>query len=154
MPFTNCLAMFFNTSLISAWSEKLKSIDKYCKDSIQYVGIAYDEKTRLERLHNERNKISPLEEWKYTEKDCLDYCYSKGYDWYGLYNYLDRVSCWCCRNKNIKELKNYYKYLPDYFNRLVILEKVIGEPMKKPYYLTERKKQWEQNANQSKKSES
>lgn len=27
------------------------------------------------------------------------------------------------------------KFLPKYYNRLVALEKLIGEPMKKPYYL-------------------
>lgn len=117
---------------------KLKAIDKYCKGSIQYVGIAYDEKSRLERLHKEINKISILEQLKMTEKDCLDYCYSKGFNWGGLYNYLDRVSCWCCRNKNLKELSNYHKYLPQYFEKLCDLEKQIGEPMKKPYYLKER----------------
>ena len=119
-------------------TEKLKALDKYCKGSIQYVGIAFDEKPRLERLHNEKNKLSILEKLQMTEKQCLDYCYSKGFNWNGLYNYLDRVSCWCCRNKNLKELKNYKKYLPIYFERLCELEQRIGEPMKKPYYLKER----------------
>lgn len=59
-----------------------------------------------------------------TEVDCLNYCYSKGYSWLekthsrfydlpkeiGLYKILDRVSCWCCRNKNLKELKNICYY--------------------------------------------
>lgn len=118
-------------------TEKLKAIDKYCKGAIQYVGIAFDEKPRLERLDN-LNKKSPLADYKMTEKQCLQYCYDKGINWGGLYNYLDRVSCWCCRNKNLKELTNYYKYLPKYFNKLVELEKLIGEPMKKPKWLEER----------------
>ena len=29
-----------------------------------------------------------------------------------LYDILDRVSCWCCKNKNRKELKAIYQYLP------------------------------------------
>lgn len=118
-------------------TEKIRAIDEYCKDSIQYVGIAYDEKPRLERLKN-TNKKSILEDLKMTEKDCLDLCYKRGFKFDGLYEHLDRVSCWCCRNKNLKELKAYKEYLPEYYEKLCKLEESIGEPMKKPYYLKER----------------
>ena len=118
-------------------TEKLKALDKYCKGSWVYVGIAHDELERLARLRG-KAKVAPLDYWKMTEKDCLQYCYAKGYTWGGLYNYLDRVSCWCCRNKNLKELANIYKYMPEYFKKLVELEGLIGEPMKKPKWLTER----------------
>lgn len=117
-------------------TEKLKALNKYCKDALVYVGIAYDEKQRLERLGYK--KVSPLEYWHMTEKDCLNYCYSKGYDWGGLYKYLDRVSCWCCRNKNLKELANIHEFMPEYFEKLVNLENKIGEPMKKPKFLKDR----------------
>ena len=57
-----------------------------------------------------------------SEKDCLNYYYKKGYEWnenkIRLYDVLDRVSCWCCSNKNNKELKNYKKYLPEYFEKI------------------------------------
>ena len=73
-------------------------------------------------------------EWKMTEKDCLNYCYESGYDWnengIELYSVLDRVSCWCCQNKNLKELKNIYLYLPEYWQRLRGLQSRIQEPMK------------------------
>lgn len=89
-------------------TEKLKAIDKYCKGAIQYVGVAYDEPQRLAK-ERKGNKQFPLAEWKMTEKDCLQYCYDKGFDWnedgVELYSILDRVSCWCCANKNLKELK-------------------------------------------------
>ena len=69
-----------------------------------------------------------------TEKDCLQYCYDKGYNWdengIELYSILDRVSCWCCQNKNLKELKNMYLYLPDYWQKLRGLQDKINEPMK------------------------
>jgi 3'-phosphoadenosine 5'-phosphosulfate sulfotransferase (PAPS reductase)/FAD synthetase len=121
---------------------KTQAINNYLKgDIIQYVGIAVDEKKRLERLKG-TNKNSPLAQFGYTEKMALDYCYSKGFNWLEngveLYSILDRVSCWCCRNKNLKELKNYKKYLPNYFKRLQELEVKINEPMKKPKYLSER----------------
>lgn len=40
-----------------------------------------------------------------TEKDCLKYCYDKSLDWNGLYEKLERVNCWCCPLKNLKELR-------------------------------------------------
>lgn len=122
-------------------TEKLRAIDKYCKEAHQYIGIALDEPNRLERL-KDTNKSSPLAELGYTEKMALKLCYNEGFNWnedgIDLYSILDRVSCWCCRNKNLKELANYRKYLPNYFNRLIELENKIGEPMKKPIYLKDR----------------
>lgn len=113
-------------------TEKLKAIEKYCKGKHQYIGIAYDEPTRLERLNE--HKSSPLAELKMTEKDCLEYCYKQGFDWkedeIELYNILDRVSCWCCANKNLKELKNYYRYLPTYWEKLKELQSKTDRPMK------------------------
>lgn len=130
-------------------TEKTQTINKYLSSNVhQYVGIALDETKRLERLKN-TNKSSPLAELGYTEKMALEYCHQKGFYWLEndieLYDILDRVSCWCCRNKNLKELKNYKKYLPNYFEKLKQLEKTIGEPMKKPYFLTERFEKEEKN---------
>lgn len=53
-------------------TEKLQAIDKYCKNAIQYVGIAFDEKTRLEK-QRKGHKQFPLAEYEMTEKDCLQF---------------------------------------------------------------------------------
>lgn len=114
-------------------TEKLKAIEKYCKGNYEYVGIACDENNRLQK-ERKGNKLFPLNEWGMTEKDCLEYCYSKGYNWLEdgieLYSILDRVSCWCCANKNLKELKNYYLYLPEYWRKLKQLQDKTDRPMK------------------------
>lgn len=114
-------------------TEKLKAIEKHCKGNYEYVGIAYDEQNRLSK-ERKGNKLFPLAEWEMTEKDCLEYCYNKGYNWnedgIELYSILDRVSCWCCCNKNLKELENYYKYLPKYWNKLKKLQSKTDRPMK------------------------
>lgn len=120
-----------------ATGNKISSIKKYYKSKypneeiFDYVGIEYDEPKRIK---DDPHKIYPLVEYKMTEKDCLQYCYDKGYNWYEdgieLYDVLDRVSCWCCRNKNLKELKNIYKFLPEYWQRLRGLQYRIDEPMK------------------------
>lgn len=99
---------------------------------IQYVGIAADEPKRLERL--EDHKRAPLAEWGVSEAECLQGCYDRGFDWsegeFRLYDLLDRVSCWCCANKNLKELKNIYTYLPEYWDRLKVLQSRTNRPMK------------------------
>lgn len=116
-------------------TNKVSSINRYLKtlgDYMQYVGIAVDEP---ERIKQENNKIYPLVEWNMTEKDCLEYCYDRGYTWeedsVRLYDILDRVSCWCCGNKNLKELKNMYFYLPEYWYRLKALQSRIDRPFRR-----------------------
>ena len=114
-------------------TEKLKLIEKHCKGCYEYVGIAYDEPHRLNK-ERKGYKLFPLAEWEMTEKQCLQYCYDKGFNWeeegIELYSILDRVSCWCCANKNLKELKNYYKHLPKYWNKLKELQSKTDRPMK------------------------
>ena len=46
------------------------------------------------------------------------------------YEILDRVSCWCCTNKNMGELRNIYRYLPEYWDRLKELQRKTCRPMK------------------------
>lgn len=117
-------------------AKKIQALNKYMKNAKQYVGIAFDEPKRYERLTS--NKIAPLFEYGITEEMALQMCYENNIYFDKLYTFLKRVSCWCCRNKNLKELRAYKDYLPEYYHKLVELEKKIGEPMKKPYTLEER----------------
>lgn len=117
---------------------KLRSIDQYAErlEAKVYVGIAADETSRLLK-ERKPYKLFPLAEFGMTEADCLQYCYSAGYFWQEhsvrLYDLLDRVSCWCCCNKNLKELRNIYRYLPCYWERLADLQQKIDRPMKGYY---------------------
>jgi len=118
-------------------TEKLQALEKYSKNCVEYVGIAIDEPRRLAKKRK-GNKVFPLAEWGMTENDCLQYCYNKGYDWeecgVRLYDILNRVSCWCCANKNLKELKNYFLYLPKYWEKLKELQKRTDRPFKNNKY--------------------
>lgn len=115
-------------------NKKQKKIKEYCKDAIQYIGLAYDEPLRIKRNRNQNNIMFPLNEWKMTEDDCLQYCYDHGFTWLEgdirLYDILSRVSCWCCKNKNLEELENMYKYLPQYWQQLKNIQSRLDEPMK------------------------
>lgn len=101
---------------------KKQVIKKYLKkykdyEIVEFHGIAVDEVKRLEK-NNEKNVRYPLAEWNVTEKEALEYCYNKGFNWDGLYNNFNRVSCWCCPLKNLKELKTLYLKYPVLWNKL------------------------------------
>ena len=118
------------STAFSRWCTKeLKTnvINKYLRDLkedyelIQYAGIAYDEPER------ERDLTYPLIEWKMTEADCLEYCYARGFDWGGLYELFDRVSCWCCPLQSLKALRTLKNNRPELWAKLLEMDKIINE---------------------------
>lgn len=125
---------------------KNKSISDFKKNLsgkvFDYVGIALDEPHRF-NTNEYPGRILPLaHEAKMTEADCLKFCRDRGFHWreattatesgfVDLYDILDRVSCWCCANKNLKELRNIYTYLPVYWERLKHMQSRTDRPMKK-----------------------
>lgn len=122
-------------------SQKTAAIRKY-KRSLgepvtDYVGIAADEPSRFEKEQAE-GKVLPLVAWDMSEADCLRWCRARGWGWVentcngqvDLYDILDRVSCWCCRNKNLNELRAVYNALPEYWDKLKNLQSRLAEPMK------------------------
>lgn len=119
-------------------ANKTSALDKHAKAAgknvIQYIGIAADEQKRLQRLP--LYKVAPLAKFGFTEADALAYCYDRGFFWeengIRLYDVMDRVSCWCCANKNLKELRNIRTHLPKYWNRLKDLQSRTDRPMKGP----------------------
>ena len=119
---------------------KTRALDRYAEalGAQVYVGIAADETARLEK-ETKPYKLHPLESWGMTETDCLALCYEKGATWeqdgVRLYDILDRVSCWCCRNKNQRELKAIHENLPHHWKLLCGLEETLGQMKTKPLAL-------------------
>ena len=104
---------------------KVQVSNKYIKNKykdyqvILYQGIAVDETERLDRKSgSEIGSIVryPLAEWNMTEKDALNYCYSKGFDLNGLYEKFKRLSCFCCPLQSLKELRVLYTDYPELWN--------------------------------------
>ena len=122
---------------VCRWGKRYKAALK--DQVIDYVGIAADEPERFEKMQYD-GKILPLVEWGMTEADCLKYCRDRHWNWneetvsgrIDLYDVLDRVSCWCCRNKNLKELHAIHDKLPEYWDRLRAMQSRLDEPMKGP----------------------
>ena len=112
--------------------QKVDAIDAYTRSlgpCVQYVGIAADEAHRAAG-----GKSYPLVGWGMTEADCLRYCRERGWHWregdVDLYDVLDRVSCWCCSNKNLRELRNMREHLPEYWEMLKGLQSRIDRPFR------------------------
>ncbi len=100
-------------------------------DIVQYIGIAADEPQRV------REYRYPLVEWGMTEKDCLDYCYERGYDWGGLYHLFDRVSCWCCPLQGLEELRTLRREFPELWSRLLEWESKTWRNFRKDFSVQE-----------------
>ena len=98
---------------------------------IEYVGIAYDEPKRV------KDKEYPLVNWKMTEADCLQFCYDRGFNYNGLYEHFDRLSCWCCPLKSLKELKILYKFYPDLWQKLKDMDEKSYNQFRSDYSIKE-----------------
>lgn len=124
-------------SMVIRWCTrhlKLDLMERYFRDLakredlIQCIGLASDEFKRLERAHNQQEgHRHPLVEWGWTEADCLTYCKSRGFDWGGLYDLFDRVSCWCCPMQGVGELRKLWANYPDLWAELERLDRKLAE---------------------------
>lgn len=95
-----------------------KEVNRLKKEhqALHYVGIAADEP---ERVKNERY---PLVDWGITEREALQICYDRGYDWGGLYEIYHRCSCWCCPFQRIDELRKLRRHHPEPWAKLLELD--------------------------------
>lgn len=106
---------------------KLQAINKYYKKKypndiiVEYIGYAKGEEKRIN--HSKKIVLYPLIENGISENDALVMCYKSHIHWIEyngeeLYDFLDRVSCKYCKNKNLKELEELYTHFPKYWNEL------------------------------------
>lgn len=107
---------------LGAWCNsklKVQTLDQYLKkqgEYISYIGIAYDEPKRYERLAT--NERAPLYEWKMTEKDCLQYTKEKGL-YNPLYDKFKRLGCWFCVKQGLDSLRILRHDYPEYWKMLL-----------------------------------
>jgi len=148
---------------VCRWGTTLKTnaIKKYyqtlnTQKIVEYVGIAADEPQRVGKATGATGanveKVYPLVEWGMTEQDCLSYCRARGWDWkengLDLYAVFDRVSCWCCANKNLKELRGMYEHFPKYWKALKVLQAMCATPFRKGTTLQELEARFEREITQ------
>jgi hypothetical protein len=92
---------------------------------VQCIGYALDEKKRSEKKHGPSYRF-PLIEYGITEKDAIEICYRHGFDWGGLYEHFDRVSCFCCPLQKLGELRKLRRFYPDLWQRMLDMEKDLS----------------------------
>lgn len=115
--------------------------EKY--EVIEYIGIAADETQRLTRKCNTRRNVRlPLVDDGMSESDCLDYCKAKGFTWDGLYDVFDRLSCWCCPFKSLKELRVLYKEFPALWEKLKALDNSTWRSFRADYSVEQLEKRF------------
>ena len=122
--------------VVGAWcnsSLKLGAISKYRaqfgnNEITQFVGIAYDEPARWERMIKKQTALrkyrSLLVEQKLTEQDAFEIC--KKYDLLSPMYSVDgiyRGGCWFCPKQCMTDLWSLWKNYPNLFQKLVELEK-------------------------------
>ena len=114
--------------VIGAWCNsrlKIEPIRNYLKNTddevIQYVGIAYDEPKRYERLNHDTH-IAPLYDLKITEKEAIEIC-KKHNLLSPIYEDSFRAGCWFCPKQRLSQLKFLYKNHPELWTLLKDIEK-------------------------------
>lgn len=122
--------------IIGAWCNsrlKIAAINKYLaqfknQEITQFVGIAYDEPKRWERMkakETETHKYrSLLIEKKLTEQDAFRICEKHNLlsPIYKCDDGIYRGGCWFCPKQCNADLYNLWKNYPDLYNKLINLE--------------------------------
>ena len=103
----------------------------------EYIGIAYDEKHRTNNNKGKKNLFYPLVEWEVTEKMALEYCYSKGFRWDGLYEKFSRVSCYCCPLQPLSELYTLYNEFPELWADMREMDKMSYRQFRSDYSIAD-----------------
>lgn len=73
----------------------------------------------------------------------MQYCYDKGFDWEGLYEYFSRVSCWCCPLQSFAELRQLRKYFPDLWQELKEMDNQTWRNFRADYSVEELEKRFQ-----------
>jgi len=113
--------------------QKVDEINKYARkipNAVQCIGYAADETKRHENpskeLQEKKHRF-PLVEWGITEAQALAYCKGKGFEWGGLYDLFDRVSCFCCPLQRLSELRNLRAHFPGLWERMLKMDGNVSE---------------------------
>ena len=137
IPFDEMFIKYGFASFNYRWcmAEKRNAINKFCnhhKPFTQWIGFSYDEAKRIKKTIG---YCYPLVDWKVTEEDALKYCHEKGFNWDGLYKKFRRVSCWNCPLQSLKELKMLWLHFPEYWKKLLEMQKQCKWQFRKDYTL-------------------
>lgn len=101
---------------------KIDGLNRGHLRDFHYIGIAADES---ERIKSHPLRRYPLSVWGITGKQALELCYKRGFDWGGLYNHFNRVSCFCCPLQKVSELHTLYRYYPTLWGKMLLWDQRV-----------------------------
>jgi len=99
------------------------------KGNVECIGYSSDEIHRTKRPEIQKKKWQiryPLIENNFSGKDALKYCRSLGYDWDGLYNVFNRVSCFCCPKAGQKRIDKLKANFPGLYEKYLELDEIAN----------------------------
>lgn len=124
-------------------AEKIALLNRFYKnylysqglEIIEIIGFAADEEDRIEGKRGDKKKSKKIwswfpmgsQEWNTDEQEALLYCKERGFDWSGLYNHFDRVSCFCCPLKSNQEIRVLREHFSDLWTEMLRKEDSIPE---------------------------
>lgn len=104
------------------------------KRVIQYIGIAYDEKKRYDKMivnnTDKMTKTSPLYDYKITEAKARDMCINNNLLSPIYTSITTRDGCWFCHNQRNGELRLLRKNHPELWSKLLSLQSDSFTPFK------------------------
>jgi len=113
-------------------SEKTSAVNRYVgsvgMDAVEYIGFSADEIKRTTKSGIKKKKHTvkfPLIDAGITEKQALQDCLNLGYNWGGLYEIYNRVSCFCCPKKGKEGLRLLRKYRPELYQKVLEMDKTV-----------------------------
>lgn len=143
------------SNIIGAWCNsklKVRAINRYLSQlqeaTTQFIGIAYDEPRRWERMKvketSKRKYRSLLYEQKLTEQDAKAICERYGllspvYSLDGIF----RGGCWFCPKQPLSDLYSLWKNYPDLYGMLLQMESDSHNTFKPRYTLAQLSERFE-----------
>ena len=114
------------------WCSRLKinAVRQFSRanDGVECIGFAVDEKHRAKgKQLKDRPTRFPLIELGVSEQSALNYCLDAGFDWGGLYDHFNRVSCFCCPLKTLNELRILRRHYAPQWQEMLAMEKTMPE---------------------------
>ena len=107
--------------------DTIKKYGKQISNFVHCIGFASDEQKRTDSKSVSTNTRFPLIEYDVTEEKALQYCKQHGFDWDGLYDVFDRVSCFCCPLGGIRDARKLRKNYPKLWEKVLVKNIVTGK---------------------------
>ena len=111
---------------------KQDTLKKYFKaqgEYVTFIGFTFDEKHRVPEK-KDSTKLYPLIDLKIPESECLKICKEHGFDFGGLYKYMNSTSCWCCPLQPMRAVRALYRYFPEKWKKFKEMSNKTKTPFK------------------------